>query len=63
MEFVHFVNSNEHKGSPSLTKKSDGELYETQGHGLVPRVDAPEYEEHRADLARRVNEDEEGEED
>ena len=46
-----------------LTEEADCELYESEGHGLVARVDTSQYQQHRADLACRVDEDEDGEED
>lgn len=45
-----------------LTEESDGELNEPQRHGLVPRVDAAQDEQHGAYFGGRVDEHEEREE-
>lgn len=44
-----------------ITEQADGELYQTERHGLVPGIHTSQNEQHRAYLARGVNENEDRE--
>lgn len=52
-----------HDGTRNVPEQTDGELYEPQGHGLVPGVDASQDQQHGPHLRGRVYEDEYREQD